>query len=104
MARQADYAAKIEVLQKKIAKKSEELKVLKAELADWKKKKEDEDMKELHEFMAEKDMEATRALKNPTHSSGVLLCVYGLMGKRKSRTVLGCEMIVMYVASCQQVP
>lgn len=39
MARQADYAAKIEVLQKKIAKKSEELKVLKAELADWKKKK-----------------------------------------------------------------
>lgn len=34
MARQADYAAKIEVLQKKIAKKSEELKVLKAELAD----------------------------------------------------------------------
>lgn len=63
MARQADYAAKIEVLQKKIAKKSEELKVLKAELADWKKKKEDEDMKELHEFMAEKDMEATRALE-----------------------------------------
>lgn len=63
MARQADYAAKIEVLQKKIAKKSEELKVLKAELADWKKKKEDEDMKELHEFMVEKDMEATRALE-----------------------------------------
>lgn len=63
MARQADYAAKIEVLQKKIAKKSEELKVLKAELAGWKKKKEDEDMKELHEFMAEKDMEATRALE-----------------------------------------
>ena len=63
MARQADYAAKIEVLQKKIAKKSEELKVLKAELADWKKKKEDEDMKELHEFMAEKDMEATHALE-----------------------------------------
>lgn len=63
MARQADYAAKIEVLQKKIAKKSEELKILKAELADWKKKKEDEDMKELHEFMAEKNMEATRALE-----------------------------------------
>lgn len=63
MARQADYAAKIEVLQKKIAKKSEELKILKAELANWKKKKEDEDMKELHEFMAEKNMEATRALE-----------------------------------------
>lgn len=63
MARQADYAAKIEVLQKKIAKKSEELKTLKAELADWKQKKENEEMKELHEFMAEKDMEATRALE-----------------------------------------
>ncbi len=34
MARQADYATKITTLQEKIAKKSEELKTLKAELAD----------------------------------------------------------------------
>lgn len=63
MARQADYATKITTLQEKIAKKSEELKTLKAELADWKQKKENEEMKELHEFMAEKDMKASRALE-----------------------------------------
>ena len=63
MARQADFATKITTLQEKIAKKSEELKTLKAELADWKQKKENEEMKELHEFMAEKDMKASRALE-----------------------------------------
>lgn len=63
MARQADYATKITTLQEKIAKKSEELKTLKAELADWKQKKENEEMKELHEFMAEQNMAAARALE-----------------------------------------
>lgn len=63
MARQADYAAKITVLEEKIAKKSNELKAMKAELADWKMKKANEEMKELHEFMADKDMTAARALE-----------------------------------------
>ena len=63
MARQADYAAKITVLEEKIAKKSDELKAMKAELADWKMKTANEEMKELHEFMADKDMTAARALE-----------------------------------------
>ncbi len=51
MARKVNYDEKIEALKKKIAKKEEELKSLKATLAEWKTKKAKGDYAELVEYM-----------------------------------------------------
>lgn len=63
MARTANYAAKIESLEAKVAKKQEELKKLKAELEDAKAKKAQADYKELLDYMTENDISADAVLE-----------------------------------------
>lgn len=63
MARTANYAAKIESLETKVAKKQEELKKLKAELEDAKAKKAQADYKELLDYMTENDISADTVLE-----------------------------------------
>ena len=63
MARTANYAAKIESLEAKVAKKQEELKKLKAELEDAKAKKAQADYKALLDYMTENDISADTVLE-----------------------------------------
>ena len=63
MARTANYAAKIESLEAKVAKKQEELKKLKAELEDAKAKKAQADYKKLLDYMTENDISADTVLE-----------------------------------------
>lgn len=63
MARTANYAAKIESLEAKVAKKQEELKKLKAEFEDAKAKKAQADYKELLDYMTENDISADTVLE-----------------------------------------
>jgi len=62
MARKANYDEKISVLEEKIAKKQEELKKLKAQLADVKEKKAKEDYQELTAYMVENNLSASEVL------------------------------------------
>ena len=63
MARTANYAAKIESLEAKVAKKQEELKTLKAQLEEVKAKKAQADYKELLDYMTENDISADTVLE-----------------------------------------
>lgn len=62
MARKANYDVKIEALQAKIAKKSEEIRELKEELAILEGKKEQDCFKELHDYMRANNMSADDVL------------------------------------------
>ena len=62
MARKANYDEKISVLEEKIAKKQDEIKKLKAQLADVKEKKAKEDYQELTAYMAENNLSASEVL------------------------------------------
>ncbi len=62
MARKANYDEKIAIIEKKIAKKEEELKSLKATLAEWKAKKAKDDYAELVEYMQTNKLTAAEVL------------------------------------------
>ncbi|MDY4475365.1 protein kinase [Mitsuokella sp.] len=62
MARKTDYDGKIQALEAKIAKKQEEVKKLKAELAAVKEKKAKEDYQELTAYMEENNLTAADVL------------------------------------------
>ncbi|MGO5130095.1 protein kinase [Mitsuokella jalaludinii] len=62
MARKTDYDGKIQALEAKIAKKQEEVKKLKAELAAVKEKKAKEDYQELTAYMEENNLTAAEVL------------------------------------------
>lgn len=62
MARKADYDSKIQVLEEKIAKKQDEVKKLKAQLAEVKEKKAKEDYQELTTYMEENNLTAAEVL------------------------------------------
>ena len=62
MARLANYEQKIESIKAKIEKKTEELKALKAQLADLEAKKTKTDFKVLNEYLANKGIAPEEAL------------------------------------------
>ncbi|RGS72665.1 protein kinase [Mitsuokella sp. AF21-1AC] len=62
MARKADYDSKIQALEEKIAKKQDEVKKLKAQLAEVKEKKAKEDYQELTAYMEENNLTAAEVL------------------------------------------
>lgn len=62
MARKADYDSKIQTLEEKIAKKQDEVKKLKAQLAEVKEKKAKEDYQELTTYMEENNLTAAEVL------------------------------------------
>jgi SMC interacting uncharacterized protein involved in chromosome segregation len=62
MARVANFDQKIESMKAKIEKKTEELKVLKAQLADLEAKKTKTDFKVLNEYLANKGIAPEEAL------------------------------------------
>ncbi|RHM54242.1 protein kinase [Mitsuokella sp. AF33-22] len=62
MARKADYDSKIQALEEKIAKKQDEVKKLKAQLAEVKEKKAKEDYQELTTYMEENNLTAAEVL------------------------------------------
>ena len=62
MARAANFDQKIESMKAKIEKKTEELKVLKAQLADLEAKKTKTDFKVLNEYLANKGITPEEAL------------------------------------------
>ena len=70
MARVANYEQKIELIQAKIAKKTEEIKALKAQVADLEAKKTRTDFKVLNEYLVNKGVAPEEAL-------GKLKEVYG---------------------------
>ena len=70
MARVANYEQKIESIQAKIAKKNEEIKALKAQVADLEAKKTKTDFKVLNEYLVNKGVAPEEAL-------GKLKEVYG---------------------------
>ena len=70
MARVANYEQKIELIQAKIAKKTEEIKALKAQVADLEAKKTKTDFKVLNEYLVNKGVAPEEAL-------GKLKEVYG---------------------------
>ncbi len=70
MARVANYEQKIELIQAKIAKKTEEIKALKAQVADLEAKKTRTDFKVLNEYLLNKSIAPEEAL-------GKLKEVYG---------------------------
>jgi len=70
MARVANYEQKIESIQAKIAKKTEEIKALKAQVADLEAKKTKTDFKVLNEYLVNKGVAPEEAL-------GKLKEVYG---------------------------
>ena len=70
MARVANYEQKIELIQAKIAKKTEEIKALKAQVADLEAKKTRTDFKVLNEYLVNKSIAPEEAL-------GKLKEVYG---------------------------
>ena len=70
MARVANYEQKIELIQAKIAKKTEEIKALKAQVADLEAKKTRTDFKVLNEYLLNKNIAPEEAL-------GKLKEVYG---------------------------
>ena len=62
MARTANYEQKIESITAKIEKKAEEIKVLKAQLADLEAKKTQTDFKTLNEYLVNKGIAPEEAL------------------------------------------
>ena len=70
MARVVNYEQKIELIQAKIAKKTEEIKALKAQVADLEAKKTRTDFKVLNEYLLNKSIAPEEAL-------GKLKEVYG---------------------------
>lgn len=62
MARVANYEQKIELIQAKIAKKTEEIKALKAQVADLEAKKTRTDFKVLNEYLVNKSIAPEEAL------------------------------------------
>ncbi|MBP3780287.1 MAG: protein kinase [Selenomonas sp.] len=62
MARKANYEEKINAIEEKIAKKQEEIKVLKAQLNEIKAKKAQDDYKELTEYMSANNLSAAEVL------------------------------------------
>ena len=62
MARKADYDSKIQALEEKIAKKQDEVKKLKAQLAEVKEKKAKEDYQELTTYLEENNLPAAAVL------------------------------------------
>lgn len=62
MARVANFDQKIESIKAKIEKKTEELKALKAQLADFEAKKTKTDFKVLNEYLANKGIAPEEAL------------------------------------------
>ncbi|SHL01550.1 hypothetical protein SAMN05216582_13220 [Selenomonas ruminantium] len=62
MARKANYEEKINAIEVKIAKKQEEVKALKAQLAELKSKKAQDDFKELTEYMTANNLNASDVL------------------------------------------
>ncbi len=62
MARKANYEDKINAIETKIAKKQDEIKALKAQLADLKSKKAQDDFKELTEYMTANNLNASDVL------------------------------------------
>ena len=62
MARKANYDEKINAIEAKIAKKQEEVKALKAQLAELKSKKAQDDFKELTEYMTANNLNASDVL------------------------------------------
>ena len=62
MARKANYEEKINAIEAKISKKQEEVKALKAQLAELKSKKAQDDFKELTEYMTANNLNASDVL------------------------------------------
>lgn len=62
MARAANYEQKIKTIKEKIEKKTEELKALKAQVADLEAKKTKTDFKVLNEYLANKGIAPEEAL------------------------------------------
>lgn len=67
MARKANYEEKINAIEEKIAKKQEEIKVLKAQLNEIKAKKAQDDYKELTEYMQNNNLSASDVLASIRH-------------------------------------
>ena len=63
MARQTNYAEKINAIEAKIAKKQSEIKTLKAQLSSLKNKKAADDYKALTEYMTANDLSASDVLE-----------------------------------------
>lgn len=63
MAREVDYAKKIEALKEKVEKKSEQLKVLKAELKDLEEAVARQNMQDIASFIQEKKLDPAEVLK-----------------------------------------
>ncbi len=70
MARVANYEQKIASIKGKIEKKSEELKALKAQLADFEAKKTKTDFKVLNEYLANKGIAPEEALSKLKETYG----------------------------------
>lgn len=62
MARKANYDEKIKVIEKKIEKKSAEIKALKTQLNELKTKKSQDDCQELMEYMKANNLSADEVL------------------------------------------
>ena len=62
MAREVDYAKKIEALKEKIEKKSEQLKVLKAELKDLEEAVARQNMQDIASFIQDKKLDPAEVL------------------------------------------
>ena len=63
MAREVDYAKKIEALKEKVEKKSEQLKALKAELKDLEETAARQNMQDIASFIQNKKLDPAEVLK-----------------------------------------